>query len=165
MSGASSAGQTRTPASVLRPRGSVSLTLSRPHDPAAFYQTRDGLYVFDNYTSRIVAKATPVAAGTTYNVNIAELGEPATDQKIEDSLPQNHLFDESAVCAIIAEMIGKQQKGEPGDLEHTGRANLLYTASLVVYVRWSGAYRGWVVRTWDRGDDRWRAGPRVFSPA
>jgi hypothetical protein len=165
MSGASSAGQTRTPASVLRPRGSVSLTLSQPHDPDTFYRDRSGLYVFDAFRNRIVTNATPLPAGTRYNISIAELGEPATDREIEDSLPKNHLFDESAVCAIVAEMIGKQQKGEPGDLEHTGCVNLLYTASLVVCVDWFAAYREWRVDAWDRDGIRRYASYRVVSPA
>ena len=62
-------------------------------------------------------------------------------------------------------MIGKQQKGEPGALAHTGRANLLYTASWVVDVGWRGADREGLVRAWSRGARRWGAGSRVVFPA
>jgi hypothetical protein len=62
-------------------------------------------------------------------------------------------------------MIGKQQKGEPGDLEHTGCVNLLYTASLVVCVDWFAAYREWRVDAWDRDGIRRYASYRVVSPA
>ncbi|MGA8611710.1 MAG: hypothetical protein WB760_08315 [Xanthobacteraceae bacterium] len=165
MSGAPSAGRARTQSSVLIPRGSISLTLSQPHDPATFYQTRDGLFVYDDYTNRIASKARPVPAGTVYQLAFAELSEEATDKQIERSLPKNYLFDEGAVCAIVAELIGKQQRGELGNLEHTGKANLLYAASCVVVVRWSAGYRGWNVFAWRRGGSRWHAGPRVLSPA
>ncbi|MGA8611711.1 MAG: hypothetical protein WB760_08320 [Xanthobacteraceae bacterium] len=164
MSGASTAGQARTQAGVLIPRGSISLTLWCAHDTATFYRTRPGLYVRDGFRTRILANAKLVPTGTTYQLAVFELKD-ATDKQIEAALPKNHLFDESAVCAIVAELIGKQQKGEPGDLEHNGRVNLLYTASCVVFVFWLGGYREWLVDSWDREGRRWDAGGRVVSPA
>ena len=165
MSGASSAGQTRTQASVLTPRGSVSLTLSQPHDPDAFYRTRSGLYAWKDFRDRIVTNAKLVPTGTTYQLAVFELKEWVTDEQIEAVLPEHHLFNESALCAIVAELIGKQRNGEPGDLEHTGYANLLYTASCVVCVDWFADDREWSVDAWDRGGSGWDADDRVFSPA
>ena len=164
MSGASSAGQTRTQAGVLIPRGSVSLTLSQPHDPDAFYRTRSGLYVWKDFRDRIVANAKLVPTGTTYQLAVFELKVWDTDEQIEAVLPEHHLFNESALCAIVAEMVLNQRNGEPGDLEHTGRANLFYTACCIVSVHWSADYREWNVYTWKRVGG-WHAGRRVFSPA
>ena len=80
MSGATSAGQARTQPSALVPRGSVSLTLSQLHDPDTFYRTRHGLHVWDDFSNQIIANATPVPAGTVYQLVIAELGKGATDE-------------------------------------------------------------------------------------
>ncbi len=142
----------------------VRLTLSTNHDPGTYYRTRRGLYVWDGFRHRVVAKASPTAAGTPFVVNVHKLTGEATDAEIEASLPENHFFDESAVCAIVAEMIRKQPSGKPGDLVKSGRANLLYTRSCVVFVRWVGLRRKWCVLASGRGGS-WDAGSRVFSPA
>jgi hypothetical protein len=150
--------------SMIITREPVTLILACSHDPAAFYQTRMGLWVYVGYQNRIVSKAKPVEAGTKFVINIDELGEPMTDTQIEPALSKKHLFDESAVCAIVAEMVSKQLSGESGDLLNTGYANLLYTASCVVSVDWVGDSREWDVHAWDRGDGLWGAGYRILSP-
>ena len=147
---------------VLGPQVPISLTLSTQHDPDAYYRTGSGLYAGDDFRDEIVSKAKPVEAGTTFMIHVAELSQDATDQEIEAGLPAAHLFDESAVCAIVAEMIEKQKDGEPGDLRYL---NLLYTRSCIVAVRWGDGTRRWRVATWDRDHDRWRIGSRVLSPA
>ena len=65
---------------------------------------------------------------------------------------------------VIASLIARQPKGEEGVLLNTGYANLFYTPSYVVYVFWHAGRRGWGVGTYERDDDGWRAGGRVFSP-
>jgi|GEM_PF-3561016 len=151
---------------ILIPRDPVSLTVDKHHEPDAFYRSRSGeIYVWDEFRKRIVSKAKSTKEGTSFKVNVSELVQDATDEQIEGALAKNHLFDESAVCAIIAEMIGKQPNGEAGDLINNSYANLFYTASCVVSVFWSGGDRRWGVYAWGRGGDRWVAGCRVLSPA
>jgi len=150
---------------MLIPRNRLSLTLAERHDPGTYYQTRTGLWVYGGFKDHIVSKAKSTKAGISFKVNVDDLGHDATDEEIENSLPKKHLFDESAVCAIVAEMISKQPNGEPGDLENIGRVNLLYTSSCVVVVNWGGDYREWNVNTWGRDVHRWNAGNRVLSPA
>lgn len=141
---------------IRRPQRSV--TISERRDPDAYYQTRAGLYVWDDFRSRIVAKAKPVEAGTTFKVNEDELGEALTDKQIEDGLAKNHLFDESATSAVVAELI------ESGKLDKKC-FYLLYTGSCVVGVSWGSGAGRWSVSSWSRDDDGWRAGDRVLSPA
>ncbi len=150
---------------VLGTPGIVSVTLSAPHDPNVFFQTRSGLYVWDDFCSRIVAQTKPTAAGTAFKLNNALLTKDMSDEEIESALPKDHLFGESALCAIIASMISEQPSGKEGKLLNNGYANLFYTSSCVVFVYWYADYREWLVNAWERADDRWRAGRQVFSPA
>ena len=143
----------------------VGASLAERHDPALYYKIRNGLYVWSDFRTRIVAKATPVEAGTTVEVGYADLGKNATDAEIEAALPTRHLFDEPAVCAIVAALIARQPEGKEGVLMNNGYANLFYISSCVVRVRWLAVNRGWDVRTWLRDDYGWGAGGRVFSPA
>lgn len=46
-----------------------------------------------------------------------------------------------------------------------GSYNLFYFKSFVVFVYWYSCDSRWYVRTWDRDEDGWAAGVRVFSPA
>ena len=149
---------------VLAPLGTTTLTLAERHDPDTFYRTREGLYVWDDFRSRIVAKAKPSEAGLVMKFERAELMRDLTDEKIEGTLPKDHLFDETEVCALIASLIAKQANGEEGVLLNTGYANLFYTSSYVVFVDWDSDGREWDVSTYERGDG-WGAGDRVFSPA
>lgn len=148
---------------ILAPKGVAMVTLNEPHDPDAFYQTRSGLYVYDDFRTRVVAKARP-SGNADYKVEKAELMRGLTDEEIEGALPKNHLFDETRLCAIIAGLITKQPNGEEGVLLNNSYANLFYTSSCVVLVDWLSDYREWRVYTWRRGGRRWLAGYQVFSP-
>jgi hypothetical protein len=148
---------------VLQPREPISLTTSVTYDPDVYYRTGKGLYVWNSFRNRIVANAKPTNAGTGYTLAAADLTKDATDKEIEAALPEGYLFDESAVCAIVAELIAKQPGGEAGHLQNNGRANLFYTRSCVVRVRWDAGDGEWRVLTWGRGGDGWYAGRRVFS--
>lgn len=149
---------------VLVPRGMRTITLTERHDPDTFYQTRSGLYVWGDFHSQIVVRAKPTEAGATFRVESFDLTANLTDEKIEDFLPKAHFFDETKLCGTIAGLIARQPNGEVGELVNNGYANLFYTVSYVVLVRWDAGRRRWIVGTWRRGAFRWRAGRRVFSP-
>ena len=124
----------------------------RPHEPAAFYQTRAGLFVYRDFRDRIVRKAKPTqsAPPVTLHRFILERDAPDENLKIEAELGPNHIFTETEVCWIVAEMIGKQKHGAPGDLDNTINSNLFYTPSWVVDVRWGT--RGWSANALHRDD-------------
>ena len=147
---------------------STKLTVLERHDPDLFYRTRSGLLVSKGFCDLVVAKANPTEAGTTFQVIPRTMVRDASDAEIELELggeTKIHLFDETRVSVIVARLIDGQPKGEAGLLLNNGYANLFYTSSCVVVVRWSAVRRRWGVGTWGRDDGRWRAGFRVFSPA
>ena len=140
-------------------KGTVTVTLTNPHDPAAFYQTRPGLYVYPDYRDRIVQKATPTQSAPPVTLRRFVLERDPADKDIEAELGPNHVFTESEVCWIVADMIGRAD-----DLDTTGKANLFYTPSWVVVVYWLADGREWNVHAWRRGDvDAWDAGNSAFS--
>jgi len=150
---------------IRRPQLSITISDSDHCSPNTFFKTRKGLYVWDDFRARVVKLAKPVDTGTTFKVNVDELGATLTDGEIGNGLPKNHLWDEGALCAVIAEMISKQPEGKEGDLLNNGYANLFYTCSCVVGVGWDSDDREWGVDAWGRDDRRWGAGLRVLSPA
>lgn len=139
-------------------RGQMTLTISERRDPDVYYRTREGLWIYGGFRDLVVAKAKPVEPGTTFKVDEDELGETLTDEEIEAALPKNHLFDESAGSAIVAEMIETEQLDK-------NCVYLLYTSSCVVLVGWDAGLSEWDVLAWYRGGHRWSAGARVLSPA
>lgn len=151
---------------VLVPREPFAITISRERDPDKYFRDREGLWVWGGMRELVVANSNAAEVGAKFDLAVADLGKDVTDTRIEAALPKDHLFDESAVCAIIAEMIDVQPGGVAGALLNNGYANLFYTRSCVVRVRWYGAHREWRVNAWRRdGVGGWDAGRRVFSPA
>jgi hypothetical protein len=150
---------------LLIPRGTVTVTLKERHNPDRFYQTRSDLFVQPDFRTQIVAKANLSEAGASFNLKYADLGRNAVDREIEEKLGKGHIWSETQICAIVADFIDKQPKGEDGTLLNGGAANLFYTSSCVVDVRWYADDREWDVNVWSRGNDRWNADSRVFSPA
>lgn len=130
--------------------------------PKEFFQDREGLFIYSGFEENIRDKAETVPAGAEYKLSSFELEKGMYDEEIEKELGDKHLFSETDVCAIVAGLIEKQSKGEEGVLLTNGYANLFYTSSRVVVVRWGGGR--WSVGGWYR-EDRWDAGYRVFSPA
>lgn len=82
-----------------------------------------------------------------------KLGRYMTDSQIESELKPG--FCDLGDILVFMENAPEECKD--------GRANLFYTPSFVVYVRWFGS--SWLVYAWKRDDNRWRADRRVFSPA
>lgn len=142
---------------------SLKIKIPKDFDPKESIKDRKGLYVWSSFKDRILANAPIVAKATDISVSSFDLTEYAADEQIEKSLPKKHIFSESDACAVIADLIEKQPKGEEGILGNTGYANLFYTSAFVVYVRWAGG--GWGVGAWRRDGYEWFAGSRVFSPA
>lgn len=144
----------------------IKLKTSEAFNPQEFYKgNRKGLYIWSDFRERILPKAKLTKKGASFEIASSDLAEYANDEQIEKSLPKRHLFSESEVSAIIAELIAKQPNGEKGDLVNTGRANLFYTKAFVVSVIWRGFGGVWRVYAWHRGSGGWSAGRRVFSPA
>ena len=112
----------------------------------------------------VIAKCIPGTPGPVPHKH-KDLERVMTDAEIEASLGDRHQFSETILCHLLARLITAQPSGEEGELLSNGFANLFYTSSCVVSVRWGADYREWDVYTWRRDDDRWRAGNRVFSPA
>lgn len=143
----------------------LSIETSSEIKPQDFFQSREGLYVWSDFNERILEKALSVAAGTKYELAPFKLLESSSDETIESALPKAHIFSESDVCAIIAELISKQPKGEDGSLDNSGNWNLFYTPTFVVCVHWYSVGGFWRVSTWHRDGLVWDADTRVFSPA
>lgn len=126
-----------------------------------FFRTREGLWVSDDFRTRVVANAKTRSAVPKHRH--IDLPRHMTDTEIENMLGEGHLFTDVALCATLEQMLAEQQGGKEGRLLNNGFANLFYTASSVVSVGWYADYREWFVFTWQRDDVRWLAGSRVFS--
>lgn len=152
--------------SVLKKSGEkVVVEVSKEIVPKEFFVDRKGLYVFSSFESNILQKAVETKEGSKFELVSFDLVESADDEKIESGLPKNHIFSETDVCAIVASLIEKQEGGKEGVLLSNGYANLFYTPSRVVGVRWRAGDGEWGVGGWGRGGTSWGAGDRVFSPA
>jgi hypothetical protein len=149
---------------LLAPKGTTTITLAEPHDPDAFYRTGSGLYVRANFRSKVVSLAKPSQAGATYKVAKADLTRHLADREIEGALPENHLFDETELCAIIAGLILRQSPVFEGELLNDGNPNLFYTRASVAAVHRSIGGRRWRLSAWKRDFMRWDAGSQTFSP-
>jgi len=149
----------------LLPLDSITVALPADHNPNEFYQTRSGLWVSEDFRSRVVAKAKPSPAGTSFKLDRATLAKNLTDSEIEVALPVAHIFSETEVCAIVVALIAEQLEGQEGTLLNNSCANLFFTASCVVGVRWFAGDRGWGVGAWTLDDCQWSAGGQVFSLA
>lgn len=142
-----------------------SLEVIEPINPKEFFQDRKGLFVWSSFKEKVVSKAEPVEKDLKLDFSSFKLLENSDDEEIEKSLPEQHLFTETELSALIATLIKAQSKGEEGVLLNDGHWNLFYTPSCVVSVDWSRFSGYWFVDAWDRDGYVWGAVRRVFSPA
>jgi len=154
---------------LLVPLKSLKFTLSARHEPSSFYKSRERLSVCDGFAKLVLPNAKPVEAGTTFEFDVSEIRTPQwengmRDEEIEDSLNEEHFFDDSSVCAIIAEAITKQPRCEPGEFPvHNVRHILLYTRTSLVAFAGDGCE--WYVNAWPRNVCTHGTGCWVLSPA
>ena len=141
----------------------VALMGSENFDPQAYFQTRPGLWVSEEFVSRVRSKAKPVENLGSATLKSYDLTKAAYDREIKTGLGANHVFDQSELIARLEQMVGKQQGGEEGELLNNGYANLFYLAGWVVYVRWNAGRRRWNVGVWKLDDFHWHEGDRIFS--
>ncbi len=104
------------------------------------------------------------AANKAAKVNTFDLPRSMHTSEIESELGPDHLFDKTQVRGIIAGLIAEQPNGEEGTLLNNGIANLFYTSSCVMDVRWPVGGREWIVNAWIRNPLGQVAGARAFFP-
>jgi hypothetical protein len=155
--------------SFLHPRGDVSIPRQRGiFNPANFYQTRNGLYVWEGFTTRILSIAQPTAI-TPVTLSSFDLIKSAHDTDVRGELPTNHVFGSASLfCGYLASLISRQPNGKTGDLIANGCANLFYVCGInsevfTVDVSWSSDDREWDVLAHALDAYRWNAGYRAFS--
>lgn len=139
----------------------IKVVVPAKYNPKEFFKNRDGLYIWSGFSDTVLKKAKS-ATISPLSISSYDLLKTSYDKDIEAELPKNHIFSETNVCAIIAGLIEKQPKGKEGTLLSNGYANIFYTKSRVVDVRW--LVGKWFVRGWDR-ELAWHSGVRVFSLA
>jgi hypothetical protein len=138
-------------------------------DPRAFYQTRSGLYVWDEFCQRVVATAKPVASLPAMEGAYFDLIKDANDAAIRRELPAEHVFeDASEFCARLAGLLKRQAGGVEGDLVANGYANIFCVRGVTggvfaVSVYWFFDGRGWGVSAYQLVGGGWSAGCRAFS--
>jgi hypothetical protein len=148
----------------LTSRPQVSLRVVLGCEPSTYYENRSKLCVAPGFREDIVEKAKPVRLGTVFKINSYDLSADLTDTDIERALGGNP-WEESILCAVLAEMITRQPGIFEGELLISGKINLFYTPSCVVVVTWSSALREWFIITTERNHSiRLVRSTRVFTP-
>ena len=154
---------------LLGKRTSVTVPVFDPElDLDAFYQTKSGLCVWDEFRTLVLKPALQAIQSTGVmpaRMSRRLLNESAVDQDIEVKLGRGHLFSELAATIVIAKMINAQWGGIDGPLLNNGYANLFYLPSCVVLVDWraGASVPRWGVDAYRRGGRRWYAGSQEFA--
>jgi hypothetical protein len=136
-------------------------------DPVAFFQTRPGLCVWDNFISRIVKHTKIVEVGVVITPQSLDLKEFASDSETLEKLSTVIVFDgETEFCPMLANMINRQSHGETGLLQNNSSVNIFYVRASsnihAVLVRWQAGIAEWYVNAWTLDDHGWHDGGRVF---
>lgn len=142
----------------------VQLDAITSYNPSKF-KTRKGLWVSDDFQSRVGKKAKPVKGLPAITLASGDLVKNAYDKEIKADpiLPANPVFQsESEFVAYLDQMISKQPNGKEGDLLVNDYWNIFYVPGCVVSVCWYGDLRRWLVGAWGLGGF-WCAGRRAFG--
>lgn len=129
----------------------AAVEISERHDPESFWQTRPGLYVYDDFRNRIVVAAKPTEAGAKFKkLPRLKLGRNATGEELKIARP-NGIWTATDFCPWLAAKLAKQADGKDGEFLNNGWANLFLVEGIdgevfVVRVSWLGGE--WYVDTW-----------------
>jgi len=152
------------------PADTITLPASKKRfNPDEYYQTCDGLYVWDDFSDRIIPATSPIRQVPEMEVRAFDLDKSMNDAEIRAKLPKGHVFEDASIfCAHLGGMIDRQPKGKEGDLLSNGYANIFYVRGkanevFAVHVYWNAGHREWLVYTNPLADYSRDAGNRVFS--
>lgn len=153
----------------LRPAGEITLPATQGVDPNQYFQTRKGLYVWQEFSERIVSVATQTEL-SEITLQAFNLVKSANDTEIRSELPEDHVFGAEELCGYLPELLARQPNGEEDDLLTNSYANIFYVrgksgAVFAVNVGWRSFFRSWDVGAFRLGDVRWDEGNRVVSRA
>lgn len=141
-----------------------------PFNPERVFRTGSGLYVWDDFRTRIALRAKSVESAYEMQLASFTLTEQATDAQIRAELPEGHVFEDTGIfCCHLAGMIEAQAGGIEGVLLNNSYANIFYVQALVevfaVSVVWHADARRWSVNASRLRGRNWIADYRVFSAA
>lgn len=137
-------------------------------DPEQFFRAGSGVYVWDDFRTRIALQAKPIESAPNMQLATFTLIEKATDAQIRAELMEGHVFEDVSIFFYhLAGMIKAQADGIEGVLLNNGYANIFYAQVaaevFAVRVRWNATDRWWSVSACRLGGSAWSAGRRVFS--
>ncbi len=145
--------------------GEGTATLSEPHDPKLFFAGGATLFVWPNFTKRVVQHAQEVRSAPPLSYRTYELKKSAWSDDIRHQLPETHLFQPDDLW-FIADLIGAQRHGGGGPLLiDSGVGNVFYVEihSVVHQIGvywWEGRLR---IGSLDPADEPVDAGHRIFA--
>jgi hypothetical protein len=142
----------------------ATVTLDKSHVPAEFWRDTDDVparRVWGAFVTVVVARAKPLKFSGVVKVPYADLSRATTFRDIR-AYPGVGDFDPTVLSAIIAGMIGKQSRGEEGDLLNDGLANLFPCGPVLICVNWNIISKYWCFHHWTPGCGL-GATRRVFS--
>jgi hypothetical protein len=143
---------------LLAPRAVTTVgPLDKRFEPKEFFRNRIGLYIWDSFSSHVLAQAKPSGPASEALFASFDLTRNAyySEIKVPEG-PEVELWH-------IAKLIEGQHSGGSGPLLNNGYANIFYFGGFVVSVNWYAGRAEWHVDGWGLVDDFWDAGHRVFS--
>lgn len=134
-----------------------------------FYQTRTGLWLFENFKKLILADLPEgeVASAESRLVR-ADLEQEANDGEIDSELPKGNVFkNRDHFLCYLATLIEDQWGGKDGELLSNSFANIFHVqigkVPFSVNVYWGRDASEWFCYAGPLDAVRWDAGRRVFG--